>query len=76
MDLKEWKSAREKARLSKLILRLRWAHIDRGPMLADLVTADDLRGKWEGLGLHRQWAGSGNDLQRNERALPKNPRTA
>lgn len=24
MDLKEWKSAREKARLSKLILRLRW----------------------------------------------------
>ena len=73
MDHKEWKSAREKARAQQADLEAQMAHVDRGPILADLVTADDLRGKWEGLGLHRQRAGSGNDLRRKdlERALPK-----
>ena len=31
-------------------------HIDRAPLLADLVTADDVRKVWEAAGLDRQRA--------------------
>ena len=32
------------------------AHVDRAPLLADLVTADDVRQAWEAIGLDRQRA--------------------
>jgi hypothetical protein len=57
MDHKEWKAAREKAKAEQADLEAQMAHVDRGRILADLVTADDLRAKWEGRGLHRQRAG-------------------
>jgi hypothetical protein len=31
-------------------------HVDRAPLLADLVTADDVRKAWERIGLDRQRA--------------------
>lgn len=47
-------------------LEAHMAHVDRGPILADLVTADDLRAKWEDLRLHRQRSWAGNDLRQKD----------
>jgi DNA invertase Pin-like site-specific DNA recombinase len=45
---------RLRARLGDIEARM--VHIDRAPLLADLVTADDVRKAWQGAGLHRQRA--------------------
>jgi hypothetical protein len=45
---------RLRARLTDIETRM--IHIDRAPLLADLVTAGDVRKAWQGAGLHRQRA--------------------
>jgi DNA invertase Pin-like site-specific DNA recombinase len=45
---------RLKARLTDLEVRM--IHIDRAPLLADLVTAEDVRAAWNSVGLDRQRA--------------------
>jgi DNA invertase Pin-like site-specific DNA recombinase len=45
---------RLRARLGDIEARM--VHIDRAPLLADLVTASDVRTAWQGAGLHRQRA--------------------
>jgi site-specific DNA recombinase len=47
-------SARLRERLSDLEARMH--HVDRAPLLADLVTAHDVRAKWNAIGLDRQRA--------------------
>ncbi|MFL6047912.1 MAG: recombinase family protein [Propionibacteriaceae bacterium] len=47
-------SERLRARLSDLEKRM--VHVDRAPLLADLVTAEDVRTAWNGIGLDRQRA--------------------
>lgn len=46
MDHTEWKAAREKAKTEQADLEAQMTDIDRGRILADLVTADDVRAKW------------------------------
>jgi hypothetical protein len=47
-------SERLRARLTDAQARM--VHVDRAPLLADLVTADDVRKAWLGIGLDRQRA--------------------
>jgi DNA invertase Pin-like site-specific DNA recombinase len=56
MTLREWQLAREplKARLADIEARM--AHVDRAPILTDLVSAQDVRKVWQGIGLDRQRA--------------------
>jgi DNA invertase Pin-like site-specific DNA recombinase len=56
MDHKEWKAARVKAKAQQADLEAQMAHTDRAPVLADLVSAKDVRGKWNAIGLDRQRA--------------------
>jgi DNA invertase Pin-like site-specific DNA recombinase len=56
MTLREWQLAREplKARLADIEARM--VHVDRAPILADLVSAHDVRKVWETIGLDRRRA--------------------
>jgi DNA invertase Pin-like site-specific DNA recombinase len=45
---------RRRARLGEVESRM--VHVDRAPLLVDLVTAQDVRKAWEGIGLDRQRA--------------------
>jgi DNA invertase Pin-like site-specific DNA recombinase len=47
-------TGRLRGRLSDVEARM--VHVDRGPLLADLVTAQDVRAVWRGIGLDRQRA--------------------
>jgi DNA invertase Pin-like site-specific DNA recombinase len=47
-------SERLRARLTDI--QTRTVHVDRAPILADLVTAEDVRTVWQGIGLDRQRA--------------------
>jgi DNA invertase Pin-like site-specific DNA recombinase len=60
---------RIKARLADLDERM--AHVDRAPVLADLVTANDVRAAWEGIGLDRQRAVI--DLLYKVTLMPRSP---
>jgi site-specific DNA recombinase len=71
VTLREWQLAREpiKARLADLDARV--VHVDRAPLLADLVTAQDVRKTWEGIALDRQRAVV--DLLYTVTLLPRGP---
>ena len=45
-----------KAKAQQADLEAQMAHTDRAPVLADLVSAKDVRGKWNAIGLDRQRA--------------------
>jgi DNA invertase Pin-like site-specific DNA recombinase len=49
-------SGTERLRTLLADLEARMVHVDRAPLLADLVTADDVRKAWERIGLDRQRA--------------------
>jgi DNA invertase Pin-like site-specific DNA recombinase len=50
------RSGTERLRTRLADLEARMSHVDRAPLLADLVTAEDVRAAWEGIGLDRQRA--------------------
>ena len=50
------KAGTERLRTRLADLEARMIHVDRAPLLADLVTAHDVRKAWEGIGLDRQRA--------------------
>jgi site-specific DNA recombinase len=50
----EWRAAREPMLKRIKDLDDRMEHVDRAPVLADLVNADDVRARWETIGLDRQ----------------------
>jgi DNA invertase Pin-like site-specific DNA recombinase len=52
----QFRSGTERLRTRLADLEARMVHVDRAPLLADLVTAGDVRKAWEGIGLDRQRA--------------------
>jgi site-specific DNA recombinase len=50
------KAGSERLRTRLVDLQTRMVHVDRAPILADLVTAHDVREAWRGIGLDRQRA--------------------
>jgi hypothetical protein len=52
----QFRSGTERLRARLADLEARMVHVDRAPLLADLVTAHDVRKAWEGIGLDRQRA--------------------
>jgi site-specific DNA recombinase len=52
----QFRSGTERLKTRLADLDTRMVHIDRAPLLADLVTASDVRKAWESVGLDRQRA--------------------
>jgi DNA invertase Pin-like site-specific DNA recombinase len=56
LSASQLRAGTERLRTRLADLEARMVHIDRAPLLADLVTAQDVRAAWEGVGLDRQRA--------------------